>query len=115
MIARVGERRERNRGRRPSGERISYAGVPDESLERARFRGGGLDGRRDLPVRLQMLWDNPAVLERRLWLLWGWSLGDFRVMLQSSLFDGVAFDPFAFQQDGLASVEVDVGRCQVLS
>src|ERR1700747_1311249 len=25
-----------------------------------------------------------AVLERRLWLLWGWSLGGFRVMLQSS-------------------------------
>jgi hypothetical protein len=35
-------------------------------------------------------------------------------MLQSSLFDGVAFDPFAFQQDGLASAEVDVGRCQVV-
>jgi hypothetical protein len=61
-----------------------------------------------------MLWDNRAVLERRLWLLWGWSLGGFRVMLQSSLFDSVAFDPFAFQQDGLASVEVDIGRCQVL-
>jgi hypothetical protein len=35
-------------------------------------------------------------------------------MLQSSLFDGVSFDPFAFQQDSLASAEVDVGRCQVL-
>ena len=35
-------------------------------------------------------------------------------MLQSSLFDGVAFDPFSFQKDGLASAEVDVGRCQVL-
>jgi hypothetical protein len=28
-------------------------------------------------------------------------------MLQSSLFDGVAFDPFAFQQDSLSSAEVD--------
>jgi hypothetical protein len=34
--------------------------------------------------------------------------------VQSSLFDGVAFDPFAFQQDGLASVEVDVQGFQVL-
>ena len=33
-------------------------------------------------------------------------------MSQSSLFDVVAFDPFAFRQDGLASAEVDVGaRC----
>ena len=30
-------------------------------------------------------------------------------MLQSSQFDGVAFDPFSFQKDGLASAEVDVG------
>jgi MFS family permease len=36
------------------------------------------------------------------------------MMLQSSLFDVVAFDPFAFQQNGLASAEVDVGRYQVL-
>jgi len=35
-------------------------------------------------------------------------------MLQSSLFDGVAFDPFSFQEDGLASAEVDVSRRQVL-
>ena len=35
-------------------------------------------------------------------------------MSQSSLLDGVAFDPFAFEEDGLASAEVDVGRGQVL-
>ena len=35
-------------------------------------------------------------------------------MLQSSLSDGVAFDPFSLQKDGLGSAEVDVGRCQVL-
>ncbi len=35
-------------------------------------------------------------------------------MLQSSLSDGVAFDPFSFQKDGLGSAEVDVGWCQVL-
>ena len=32
-------------------------------------------------------------------------------MLQSSLFDGVSFDPFTLEQDGLAASEVDVGRC----
>ena len=35
-------------------------------------------------------------------------------MLQSSLSDGVSFDPFALKQDGLAASEVNVGRCQVL-
>ena len=42
------------------------------------------------------------------------SLGGFQLMLQSSQFDSVAFDSFSFQKDGLASAEVDVGRCQVL-
>ena len=40
----------------------------------------------------------------------GLRLGSFQLMLQSSQFDGVAFDPFSFQKDGLASAEVDVGR-----
>ena len=35
-------------------------------------------------------------------------------MLQSSLFDGVAFDPFSFEEDGPVSAEVDVGGRQVL-
>lgn len=34
-------------------------------------------------------------------------------VLQASGFDGVAFDPFSFQQDGLAVPEVDVGRGEV--
>ena len=34
-------------------------------------------------------------------------------VLQASGSDGVAFDPFSFQQDGLATPEVDVGRGQV--
>jgi hypothetical protein len=29
------------------------------------------------------------------------------VVFQSTLFDGVAFDPFSFQKDGLASAEFD--------
>ena len=35
-------------------------------------------------------------------------------MFQSSLSDGVAFDPFSLQKDSRGSAEVDVGRCQVL-
>jgi hypothetical protein len=54
------------------------------------------------------------VLERRLWLVWGWSLSGLRVVLQSSLLDGVAFDPFSLQEDGPVSAEVDVGGRQVL-
>lgn len=34
-------------------------------------------------------------------------------MLQSSFSDGVAFDLFSLQYDGLAASEVDVGRRQV--
>lgn len=34
-------------------------------------------------------------------------------VLQASGSDGVAFDPFSFQQDGLTMPEVDVGRGQV--
>ena len=59
-------------------------------------------------------WTMLAVLERRLSLVWGWSLSGFRVVLQSSLLDGVAFDPFSFQEDGPVSAEVDVGGRQVL-
>jgi hypothetical protein len=59
-------------------------------------------------------WTIWAVLERRLWLVWGWSLSGFRVVLQSSLLDGVAFDPFSLQEDGPVFAEVDVGGRQVL-
>jgi len=34
-------------------------------------------------------------------------------VLQASGFDGVAFDPFSFQQDSLAASEVDVGWSEV--
>ena len=34
-------------------------------------------------------------------------------VLQASGFDGVAFDPFSFQQDGLTTPEVDISRRQV--
>ena len=35
-------------------------------------------------------------------------------MVQSSLFDGLSFDPFTLKQDGVAASEVDIGRRQVL-
>ena len=35
-------------------------------------------------------------------------------MLQSSSFNGLSFDPFALEQDGLAASKVDIGRRQVL-
>ena len=34
-------------------------------------------------------------------------------MYQASVLDGLSFDPFSFQQDGLAAPKVDVGRCEV--
>ena len=33
-------------------------------------------------------------------------------MHQASVLDGLSFDPFSFQQDGVASAEVNIGRCQ---
>src|SRR5512139_4232526 len=38
--------------------------------------------------------------------------GDTAVV-QASVLDGLLFDPFSFQQDGLAAPEVDVGRRQI--
>ena len=65
-------------------------------------------------VRLQMVWDNLSCFETEALARLGLRLGGFQLMLQSSLCDSVAFDPFSFQKDGLASAEVDVGRGQVL-
>ena len=35
-------------------------------------------------------------------------------MLQATFLDCVPFDPFSFQQDGLTTSEVDVGRRQIV-
>ena len=43
----------------------------------------------------------------------GLMLCGLAAMLQASGYDGVAFDPFSFQQDGLATPEVDVGWGEV--
>ena len=61
-----------------------------------------------------MVWDNLSCLGTEALARLGLRLGSFQLMLQSSLSDRVAFDPFSFQKDGLASAEVDVGWCQVL-
>jgi len=45
-------------------------------------------------------------LEQWLWLVWGWSLAGFQLVLQLSLFDGVGFDPFSFQENGPATLPV---------
>ena len=34
-------------------------------------------------------------------------------MQQASSGDGLSFDPFPFDEDGLAASEVDIGRCEV--
>jgi hypothetical protein len=41
-------------------------------------------------------------------------LSRFGVVVQATLSDRVAFDPFAFEQDGLAASEIDVGRSESL-
>jgi hypothetical protein len=46
-------------------------------------------------VRLQMVWDNLSCLGTEVPARLGWSLGGFQLMFQSSLSDGVAFDPFS--------------------
>ena len=36
------------------------------------------------------------------------------VVKQPTIFDGFSFDPFSFQQDGLTTSEVDVGRGKIV-
>ena len=41
-------------------------------------------------------------------------LSRFGLVVQAALSDGLSFDPFAFEQDGLAAPEVDVGRGEIV-
>jgi hypothetical protein len=52
-----------------------------------------------------MVWDNLSCLGTEALARLGLRLGGFQLMLQSSQFDGVAFDPFSLQKVGLASAE----------
>ena len=36
-----------------------------------------------------------------------------QVMLQTTICDGLAFDPFAFEKDGLGPSEVNVSRSEI--
>ncbi len=36
-----------------------------------------------------------------------------QMMLQTTICDGLAFDPFAFEEDGLGPPEVDVSRSEI--
>ncbi len=40
-------------------------------------------------------------------------LSGFAAVYQSSDLDGLSFNPFSFQQDGVATAEVDIGRGQI--
>jgi hypothetical protein len=37
-----------------------------------------------------------------------------QLMLQTTIGDGLAFDPFAFEEDGLSAPEVDVSRGKIV-
>ena len=52
-------------------------------------------------------------IQGRLWPVWLVMLSGLPTMQQASIGDGLSFDPFPFDEDGLAASEVDVGRCQV--
>ena len=34
-------------------------------------------------------------------------------MTQAPCFDGVVFDPFGFEENGLSASEINIGRCQI--
>src|SRR6202044_563355 len=52
-------------------------------------------------------------VEERLWrIFWVMLCGDTAVV-QASVLDGLSFDPFSFQEDGLAASEVDIGWRQI--
>ena len=42
-------------------------------------------------------------------------LSCFSGVHEASGLNGLSFDPFSFQQDGVAATEVDIGGCQVVA
>src|SRR5215475_415427 len=65
------------------------------------------------PVRRQMICGSLVASGREalahLWL----RLCGTQLMLQTTIGDGLAFDPFAFDEDGLGPSEVDVSRSEI--
>ena len=106
-------------GRDPSAERDSARRAQAEAeltlgATIGRYLASKQEILRPSTVRLQMFLDNVGGVGTEALARLGLSLSGFRVVLQSSLLDGVAFDPFSFQEDGPVSAEVDVGGRQVL-
>jgi len=64
----------------------------------------------DTFVRLQMLWDNPSCIGTKALAPLGLEFRRLSSDVAIVAVDGAAFDPFAFQQDGLAPAKVNVGR-----
>ena len=77
---------------------ISVIGAPDLGHRTA-----------SMHVRLQMLWDDLTGIRTEALARLGLEFRRLSCGVQSSLFDGVAFD----QEDGLTSAEVDVGTRDV--
>jgi hypothetical protein len=65
-------------------------------------------------VRRQVIWDKLSASRREalghLWL----RLCGIQLMLQTTICDGQAFDPFAFEEDRLGPPEVDVSRSEIV-
>ena len=54
------------------------------------------------------------MFEGRTWITYWSDLSCELAMLQASLFDCLALDPFSIQQDGLSAPEVDIGGRQII-
>ena len=57
---------------------------------------------------------NGGLTEEGFLAIWLIMLSGGSAVLQAPMFDGLSFDPFSLQQDGLAAPEVGIGRRDVL-
>src|ERR1700730_2307176 len=65
-------------------------------------------------VRPQSFWDRRWLkIRESLWLLWFVILCGLPTVQQAAIGDCLSFDPFPFDQNGLAPPKVDVGGSQV--
>jgi hypothetical protein len=51
---------------------------------------------------------------KRIWRIWFVMLGSLRSVKQASIYDGFAFAPFSFQQDGLPASQISISRDQIV-